>query len=85
MLAFEMSAGRDAAATWCDALDVGWIGASLGGTHTLVCHPASSTHRQMPPEARMAAGLPDGLIRVSPGIENIEDLIADFSQALDKV
>lgn len=85
MLAFEMDGGIETAAAWCDSLGIGWIGASLGGTHTLVCHPASSTHRQMPPEARAAAGLPDGLIRVSPGIENIEDLLADFGQALDKV
>jgi cystathionine beta-lyase/cystathionine gamma-synthase len=80
MLSFEL---RDAAtaARWCDALGLAWIGASLGGTHTLVCHPASTTHRQVPPQARRAAGLADGLVRVSAGIENAEDLLADFEAA----
>ncbi|MGH9296504.1 MAG: trans-sulfuration enzyme family protein [Acidimicrobiales bacterium] len=82
MLSFELDGGLDVAARWCDELQLGWIGASLGGTHTLVCHPASTTHRQVPPEARRAAGLGDGLIRVSTGIENTADLLEDFSEAL---
>lgn len=81
MLSFEMAGGERPAGEWCEALRIGWIGASLGGTHTLVCHPASSTHRQVPAEERRRSGLGDGLIRVSPGIENVEDLLADFSQA----
>ncbi len=58
---------------------------SLGGTHTLVGHAASTTHRQMDPEARRAAGIADGLVRVSAGIEDADDLLEDFAQALEKV
>ncbi|MHB1989129.1 MAG: trans-sulfuration enzyme family protein [Acidimicrobiales bacterium] len=85
MFSFEIAGGAEMAARWCEALEVAWIGASLGGTHTLVCHPASTTHRQVPPEVRRAGGLSDGLIRVSPGIENGEDLVADFAGAFSKL
>ncbi len=81
MLSFELRDGAEAAARWCDALELAWIGASLGGTHSLVCHPASTTHRQVPPEVRRASGLSDGLVRVSAGIENAEDLLEDFEAA----
>ncbi len=81
MLSFEVRDGAEAAARWCEALELAWIGASLGGTHTLVCHPASTTHRQVPPEVRRASGLSDGLVRVSAGIENAEDLLEDFAAA----
>jgi len=53
--------------------------------HTLVGHAASTTHRQLDPEARRRAGIADGLVRVSVGLENVEDLIEDFSRALEKV
>jgi cystathionine beta-lyase/cystathionine gamma-synthase len=81
MSSFEMKAGAAAAQQWCESLRLCWIGASLGGTHTLVCHPASSTHRQVPPAARRASGIADGLIRISPGIENVADVVADFEEA----
>jgi cystathionine beta-lyase/cystathionine gamma-synthase len=84
MFSFELSSGADAG-RWCEALHLAWMGASLGGTHTLVCHPASTTHRQVPPQVRRQRGLSDGLIRVSPGIENTPDLIADFEQAFDSL
>jgi cystathionine beta-lyase/cystathionine gamma-synthase len=81
MLSFELSGGAAAATRWCEALEIAGIAVSLGGTHTLVCHPASTTHRQVHPEARRAAGIGDGLVRVSAGIENVEDLLADFERA----
>jgi cystathionine beta-lyase/cystathionine gamma-synthase len=56
---------------------------SLGGVETLIGHPASMTHASVPPEIRAAIGLPDSLIRISVGIEDPEDLIADLKQALD--
>ena len=56
--------------------------ASFGGVTTTVSHPASTSHRSLSPEARLAAGIPDGLLRLSVGIEAVEDVIADFEQAL---
>ncbi len=80
-MSFVLEGGEEPAARYCEALEIAWIGASLGGTHSLVCHPASTTHRQVPPEQRRASGIGDGLVRVSPGIENPEDLLRDFSRA----
>jgi cystathionine beta-lyase/cystathionine gamma-synthase len=85
MLAFEVGGGVEAGMRFCDALDLAWIATSLGGTHTLVGHAASTTHRQMDPAARRAAGIGDGLVRVSVGLEDVEDLIEDFDRALEKV
>ncbi len=84
MLAFEVLGGVDAGMRFCDALELAWVAASLGGIHTLVGHAASTTHRQMDPEARRAAGIGDGLVRVSVGVENVEDLIEDFDRALER-
>ena len=85
MLAVEIEGGVDSGTAFCDALETAWIATSLGGTHTLVSHAASTTHRQLAPEARRAAGITDGLVRISAGIEDIEDLLEDFEQALERV
>jgi len=58
---------------------------SLGGVETLICHPASMTHASVPPERRAALGITDGLVRISAGIEDIADLIADLDQALARL
>lgn len=84
MLAFEVRGGVEAGVRLCDALELVWIGASLGGTHSLVGHAASTTHRQLDPEARRAAGIADGLVRLSVGLEDAEDLIADLDRALER-
>ncbi|MGH8906419.1 MAG: trans-sulfuration enzyme family protein [Egibacteraceae bacterium] len=84
MLAVEVAGGLEAAARVVDALELAWIGGSLGGAHTLVAHPASTIHRQLTPQARAAAGIAEGLIRVSVGLEDADDLLADFDQALAK-
>lgn len=84
MLAVEVAGGVDAGARASDALELAWVGGSLGGQRTLVAHPASTTHRQLDAEARRAAGIADGLLRVSVGLEDADDLIADFAQALEK-
>lgn len=81
MMAVELSGGMEGAAAWCEALSTAWIGASLGSTHTLVTHPASTTHRQVAPSERVGRGLADGLVRISIGLENVEDLLGDFAQA----
>jgi methionine-gamma-lyase len=85
MMAVEVTGGVDGGKAFCDALELAWVATSLGGTHTLVGHPASTTHRQYPREARLAAGISDGLVRVSVGLEDADDLIDDVDRALEKV
>jgi methionine-gamma-lyase len=84
MVSFELAGGLDAGRRFQDALDVALVGASLGGTHTLATHPPTVTHTQMTPEERRAQGITDGLIRVSVGIEDADDVLEDFDRALDK-
>ncbi|HEX6330535.1 MAG TPA: aminotransferase class I/II-fold pyridoxal phosphate-dependent enzyme [Actinomycetota bacterium] len=84
MLAFDVAGGVEAGRRFCDALELAWVASSLGGTHTLVGHAASTTHRQLDTEARRAAGITDGLIRVSVGLETESDLLEDFERALEK-
>ncbi|WP_339746590.1 cystathionine gamma-synthase family protein [uncultured Maricaulis sp.] len=79
-LADEASAFR-----MLNALQVMKLAVSLGGTETLICHPGSTTHRGVDPELRKRQGFSEGLVRISVGIENPDDLIADLKQALDKV
>ena len=85
MAAFEIVGGVEAGQRFGDALDLIWLAASLGGIHTLVCHAASTTHRQLDAQARRAAGIADGLIRLSVGLEAVDDLIEDLERALEKV
>jgi cystathionine beta-lyase/cystathionine gamma-synthase len=85
MVAFDLSGGMEAGRAFQEALELALVGASLGGTHTLVVHAPSVTHTQLTPEDRRAAGIPDGLVRVSVGIEDSEDLLDDFTRALEKV
>ncbi len=85
MLAVEIAGGVEGGKRFCDELSLAWVATSLGGTHTLVGHAASTTHRQMDPAARRAAGIADGLVRVSVGLETDRDLIADMDRALEKV
>jgi methionine-gamma-lyase len=68
-----------------DALQVIKLAGSLGGTETLISHPASTTHSGVPKETRDRMGVTDALIRISVGIENADDLIADLDQALSKI
>ena len=82
MLSFEVKGGFEAGVRCVESLRVGQMAVSLGGTETLVTHPASTTSVDIPKEHRERAGITDGLIRVSVGIEDIDDLITDFDQAL---
>ena len=85
MLSFEVRGGYEAGVRAFEALAVAKRATSLGGTTTLVSHPASLSSLHMPRAVREAAGITDGLIRVSVGIEDAEDLLEDFGQALDRV
>lgn len=82
MLSFELTAGYDAAVKFLNNVKLITLAVSLGNTDTLVMHPASTSHVKVPREIRLEAGIADGLIRMSVGIENVEDLIADMDQAL---
>lgn len=82
MLAFEVAGGKPTGRSFLERVRVAAPAASLGGTKTLVVHPASVTHTQLSASQRRASGITDGLIRVSVGIEDPEDLIADFDRAL---
>lgn len=81
MLSFEMES-LEAARQVLNRFELMALAESLGGVETLVCHPASMTHASVPPDRRAAIGLSDSLIRISAGIEDIEDLKDDLRQAL---
>lgn len=83
MMAIDLS-DQEAAWKFMDALEVARVGSSFGGVRTEVTHPATTSHRQFSPEDREAAGIGDGLVRVSVGLEDISDLQPDFHQALQK-
>ncbi len=83
-LAFEVAGGLESGSRVAEALELGWIGGSLGSVMTLVAHPASTTHRQVDPDARRSSGIADGLLRVAVGLEDADDLIEDFTRALDE-
>jgi len=85
MLAFEVKGGISAGKLFVENVKLILLAVSLGGVETLVEHAASMTHLSVPREERLSAGITDGLIRMSVGIEDIQDLIADISQALDKI
>ena len=85
MLSFEVNGTSGDAIKLTESLRIATLAASLGGVETLVSQPHNMTHTQMTAEDRAKAGMPDTLVRVSVGIEDVEDLIADFKQALAKV
>lgn len=84
LLSFELKGGLDAGKKFIDALEVCTRAVSLGTVDTLVSHPATMTHYGIPREERIKYGITDGLIRMSVGIENYEDLESDLNQALAK-
>src|SRR4051812_39610503 len=83
MLAFEVAGGRTAGEAVIDTLTIPERTASLGSVFTIVSHPPSTTHRQLDDAALAAAGITPGLLRCSVGLEDLDDLIADFDSALE--
>jgi len=81
MLTFDVGSA-EAAHDVCNRVRLMALAESLGGVETLISHPASMTHASVPPERRAKIGLTDGLVRISAGVEDPEDLIADLAQAL---
>ncbi len=82
MLSFELSGGLEAGIRFMDRLKMCTMAPTLGDVDTLVLHPASSSHLNVPRELRLANGITDGLVRISTGIEHPDDIIADIAQAL---
>jgi len=82
MLSVELHGGIDAVRAFAESLSIFTLAESLGGVESLIAHPALMTHAAMAPEARRTAGISDGLVRLSIGLEHESDLIADLTQAL---
>ena len=85
MISFEIKGGKEAGMRFCNALKLCTIAVSLGDAETLVEHPASMTHSTYGPDELKAAGISAGLIRLSVGLENVDDIIADFEQAFKQI
>jgi len=84
MLAFELGS-LDAARRLLNTVKLMSLAESLGGVETLISHPATMTHASVPAEHRQAIGITDGLVRISAGVEDIDDLKDDLGRALDAV
>jgi O-succinylhomoserine sulfhydrylase len=82
IVSFDVEGGRDAAWKVVDSTRLISITANLGDTKTTITHPATTTHGRISPEARAAAGIGDGLLRVAVGLESVEDLKADLARGL---
>jgi len=82
LLSFEMESG-EAARRVVDRTRLFGIGPSIGGVESLISQPGNTSHFSVPPEQRIAMGIPEGLVRISAGIEDIDDLIEDLAQALE--
>ena len=85
MLSFEIKGDLQSAKQFLSGLDIFLLAASLGGTESLICQPAIMTHAGMEEKARRDAGIKDNLIRVSVGMEDVSDLIADFEASFSEV
>lgn len=85
MISFGLKGGYEAGKTLMDNVHLATLAVSLGGVETLIQHPASMTHAGVSEEDRLAANITDGLVRYSTGIEDVEDLIDDLKNALDKI
>ncbi|MGW4158099.1 trans-sulfuration enzyme family protein [Streptomyces sp. NPDC004788] len=83
LLSFELAGGREAGRAFIEGVRVARLALSLGGVESLVTHPASTSHRELGAEALAAAGIAPGLVRMSVGIESVEDLWADIERVLD--
>jgi methionine-gamma-lyase len=85
MLSFELKGGLEAGKRMMNSVKLVLLAVSLGGVESLIQHPASMTHSKLSHEKKTESGITDGLVRLSVGIEDVEDIIADLEQALEKV
>jgi cystathionine beta-lyase/cystathionine gamma-synthase len=85
MLSLELEGGLEAAIAFCSHLRVFSLAESLGGVESLCCHPATMTHASIPKALREPRGVTDGLVRLSVGLEHIDDLKVDIEQAIESI
>lgn len=85
IFSFELKGGFDAARKFIDSAELFLDLANVGDAKSLLVHPASTTHQQLSPEAQAKAGIQPGTVRISVGIEHIDDILADFEQALEQI
>ena len=83
MISFELKDGIEAGRTLMNTVELCCLAESLGSVETMITHPATMTHAEVPDDERRARGLSDGLVRLSVGIEDVDDIIADLDQALE--
>jgi O-acetylhomoserine (thiol)-lyase len=84
MIVFGIKGGMAAGKQFVNSVELSSLLANVGDAKTLVIHPASTTHQQLSAEDQISAGVTDDMIRVSVGLEHIDDIIEDFDQALSK-
>ncbi|HEX6146117.1 MAG TPA: PLP-dependent aspartate aminotransferase family protein [Acidimicrobiia bacterium] len=85
MVCFELHGGVETGKKLMDAVELWSLAENLGAVESLITHPVTMTHAAVPAEERVAAGITDGLVRLSVGLEDVEDLIADLDSALDRI
>ena len=84
MVTIELAGGLERGKRFLDALEMITLSANLGDTRTIATHPASTTHSKLTEEERQAVGISPGMVRISVGLEHIEDIIEDVLQAVEK-
>jgi O-acetylhomoserine (thiol)-lyase len=83
LVGFELKGGKDSGRKFIDSLEMFYHVANIGDARSLAIHPASTTHSQLTPEEQVSSGVTEGYVRLSIGIEHIDDILADLKQALD--
>ena len=83
IVSIDLKGGRDASFRFLNALKLILISNNLGDSKSLVTHPATTTHQRLTPEQKEAQGITQGLVRLSIGLEDVKDLLADVRRALD--
>jgi len=84
LVGFELDGGRESGQRFIDALEMFYHVANIGDARSLAIHPASTTHSQLSPEEQLSTGVSEGYVRLSIGIEHIDDILEDLEQALKK-
>ena len=85
LVGFEIKGGREAGRKFIDSLQLFYHVANIGDARSLAIHPATTTHSQLSPDEQLATGVNDNYVRLSVGLEHIDDILGDLSQALTAV